>query len=104
MRNIRISPIAKNDLLEIEYYITSEFDHPEAARKILSEIVQCYETLKSHHLAGRELSSKIFIPTDYRYLICNDYLIFYKYDSQFIFIYRIIAAKRDFVRILFDQK
>lgn len=104
MRNIRISPIAKNDLLEIEYYITSEFDHPEAAQKVIRDIIQCYETLKSYHLAGMELSSKIFIPTDYRYLICDDYLVFYKYDHQFIFIYRIIASKRDFIRILFDQE
>ncbi|KIL51503.1 hypothetical protein KP77_10150 [Jeotgalibacillus alimentarius] len=104
MRNIKISPIAKNDLLEIKNYIISEFDHPEAAQKLLSDIIQCYETLKSYHLAGMELALKISIPTDYRYLICNDYLVFYKYDHHFIFIYRIIASKRDFIRILFEKE
>jgi len=104
MRKIRINPKAKSDLLEIKKYITDELENPDAATNIVLRIVESYEKLKEFSLMGRKLSSKIGIPTDYRYIISGKYIIFYKVDEIYVSIYRILYGKRDYKKLLFEEK
>lgn len=39
--------------------------------------------------------------TDYRFLICGMYLIFYKIEGEFVSVYRILNGMRDYLSILF---
>lgn len=64
----------------------------------------CYGKLKEFPLLGLALSSKIDIPTDYRYLICGQYIVFYKNDDVYVSIYRILYSKRDYLKVLFDEE
>lgn len=104
MHKLRINPIARKDLLEIKEYITEELDTPNAAEKTLLKIAESYEKLKDFPYMGIKLSSKIEVVTDYRYLVSGKYIIFYKVDSTYISIYRILYGGRDYTRILFDRE
>ena len=39
--------------------------------------------------------------TDYRFLICGNYLIFYKVKNDMISVYRVMNGRRDYCRQLF---
>jgi len=45
------------------------------------------------------LESKI----EYRYLLCHNYLSFYRYLDRTIYIDRILNSRRDYLRILLDE-
>lgn len=104
MHKLRINPLARKDLLEIKEYITEELDSPNAAENTLIKIAESYEKLKDFPYMGIELSSKIDIATDYRFLVSGKYIIFYKVDDIYVSIYRILYARRDYTRILFDEE
>jgi addiction module RelE/StbE family toxin len=103
MHKLRINPLAKQDLIEIKEYITKELDNPATAINVISDIIKSYEKLKEFPRIGIELSSKIGILTDYRYLISGNYIIFYKADDIYISIYRILYSRRDYMKILFNE-
>lgn len=98
-----MNPIAKQDLLDIKEYINKEFDNSIAAVDAIANIMGCYGKLKEFPLLGIELSSKIDVPTEYRYLICGNYIVFYKFDDVYVSIYRIVYSRRDYIKILFDK-
>ena len=102
MHKLRINPLARKDLLVIKEYITEELDSPNAAENILTKIIESYEKLKDFPYTSIELSSKIDMATDYRFLVSGKYIIFYKVDHVYVSIYRILYARRDYTRILFD--
>ena len=104
MHKLRINPVARKDLLEIKEYIREELDNPNAAENTLIKIAESYEKLKDFPYMGIELSSKIDIATDYRFLVSGKYIIFYKVDDIYVSIYRILYARRDYTRILFDEE
>ncbi|WP_205603324.1 type II toxin-antitoxin system RelE/ParE family toxin [Virgibacillus halodenitrificans] len=91
------------DLHDIKEYISKEFDDSDAAVHVITKIMKCYGKLKEFPWLGIELSSKIDIPTDYKYLICGNYLVFYKSDDVYVSVYRILYSRRDYIKILFDE-
>lgn len=103
MHKLRINPLARQDLLGIKEYITDDLDSPGAAINVISKIVESYEKLKEFPLLGIELSPKINIETDYRYLISGKYIVFYKLDDTYVSICRILYARRDYIRILCEE-
>lgn len=104
MYEIRLNPLALKDLKSIKEYISVSLENPESARKVLNEIIETYEKLQYFPSMGTELSSKIDVKTDYRFLVCGNYLIFYKSDHQYVSIYRILYAKRNYLNILFANE
>lgn len=103
MYKLRINPLARQDLLDIKDYVTNEFDSPTAAVNIVLKIIESYEKLKEFPMLGIELSSKIDVVTSYRYLITGNYIVFYKIDDNYVSIYRILYARRDYIKILFKE-
>ena len=104
MHKLRINPTAKLDLMEIKEYIAKELDNPTAAVRVVSNIVESYEKLKEFPMLGGALSAKVDISTDYRYLISGNYIVFYKSDKEYVSIYLILYARRDYNKILFRQE
>ncbi|NLJ79016.1 MAG: type II toxin-antitoxin system RelE/ParE family toxin [Tissierellia bacterium] len=104
MYKLRINPLARKDLLEIREYISKELDNPSAAEKTLTRIADSYGKLKDFPHIGIELSSKIDVVTDYRFLISGKYIIFYKVDDVYVSIYRILYGRRDYIKILLDEE
>lgn len=104
MCTLRINPTARQDLYDIKEYIAKELDNPCAAVDVVTNIIECYEKLKEFPILGIELSSKVEVLTDYRYLICGNHLVFYKIDDNYVSIYRILYSRREYVSILFDEE
>lgn len=103
MPKLRINPLAVEDLIEIKDYITKELENPTAAINVVRKIMESYEKLKKIPLIGANLSAKVNIKTDFRYLVSGNYIIFYRVDDKYVSIYRILYAGRDYLRILFPN-
>ena len=99
---IRINPVATADLQEIKSYIAE--DNMDAATKVVKEIIEKIENLVEFPEMGTMLMYKISLKSKYRYVICNQYLIFYIYEDNIVSIQRILHGKRDYMKLLQEQK
>jgi len=104
MPKLRINPLATEDLIEIKNYITRELENPTAAINVVRKIIDSYEKLKEFPMMGADLSVKVNIKTDFRYLVSGNYIVFYRVDDEYVSIYRILYAGRDYLRILFPNE
>ena len=104
MPKLRINPLATEDLIEIKNYITRELENPTAAINVVRKIIDSYEKLKEFPMMGADLSVKVNIKTDFRYLVSSNYIVFYRVDDEYVSIYRILYAGRDYLRILFPNE
>lgn len=97
---IRINPVAIADVQEIKAYIAE--DNPAAAERMGNDIYSKVEKLADFPQMGVSLSSRINMKTDYRFLVCGTYLIFYKIEGEFVSVYRVLNGMRDYLSILFQ--
>lgn len=104
MYKIRVNPNAAEDLIETRDYITEELQNPAAALNVVRKIIERYEQLKMFSLLRVDLSSKISVQTDFRYLVAGNYIIFYRVDHEYVYIYRILYAGRDYIKVLFSNE
>jgi len=103
MYKLKISPKAKNDLAEIKDYISKELGNPRAAINLVSKIAKKIRGLTEYPGIGSPLSSVLDIQTDYCFLVCDNYLIFYRYEDGVVFVSRILYGRRNYTRILFGD-
>jgi len=103
MYKLKISPEAKDDLAGIKDYISKELCNPQAAINLVSKITKKIRGLTEYHGIGSPLSSVLDIQTDYRFLVCDNYLIFYRYEDGIVFVSRILYGRRNYTRILFGD-
>lgn len=99
---IRLSPLAINDVQEIMTYIAE--DNPTAAEEVGNTLYSKIEELARFPKMGSLLSSKTHVRTDYRFLVCGRYLVFYKIEGDFISVYRILNGVRDYLSVLFSDE
>lgn len=98
---IRINPVVIADVREIKAYIAE--DNPGAAAMMGNAIYSKIEKLTDFPEMGASLSTKINIKTDYRFLVCGVYLIFYKIEGEFVSVYRVLNGVQDYLSILFAE-
>lgn len=103
MMKLRINPEVIEDLAEIKRYIREELCNPSAADRIARKIVSAYKELKNTPFIGTPLDSVLEVKTDYRFLVCGNYLIFYKVKDDVISVYRVMNGRRDYCRQLFGM-
>ena len=100
---ISYAPKAREDLLEIKSFIEEEIGDIELARKIVSDIVNTNDSLRVFPEMGQQLLINLGSKIEYRYLLCHNYLSFYRYLDRTIYIDRILNSRRDYLRILLDE-
>jgi len=103
MANLKISPKAQKDMLEIKEYISEELGNPTAATNVLAKITKRFRDLMEFPLIGAPLSSVIKIETGYRFLVCGQYTAFYRYVNDTVYVDRVLYCRRDFMQILFED-
>ena len=101
MPSIEYSPLATSDLEQIGDYIEQDLMSPLSAFNTISSVQDSIDNLSVFPLMGVQLSSIADVDTDYRFLVCGNYLAFYRYDEDTVYIDRIIYGKRDYIAILF---
>ena len=103
MFEVKISPQAAEDLLEIKDYIENELQNPIAAHNTVEKIVETYEDLAIFPEIGIPVESYVSFPTDCKFVLAKNYSIFYRIEDEFVKVIRIMYSRRDFVRILFGD-
>ena len=101
MAEIRFSPEALADLKGIKAYIEKELLNEQAAADTIADIMKHIRQLSGFPESGAPLSSVIQLDTNYRYLSCGSYTVFYRYENGIAFIDRVLYGRRDYMRILF---
>ena len=95
MMKLQINPEVIEDIAEIKRYIREDLCNPDAADRIAQKIVSAYKELKTSPFIGAPLDSVLEVKTDYRFLVCGNYLIFYKIKDDTISIYRVMNYNMD---------
>lgn len=103
MYKLKIAPKAAEDLTAIKNYINDTLLSPQSATTTLTALMSKIRTLTTLPFRGRPLSSVLNIHTDYRFLVCNNYLIFYRVSTSALLIIRVLYAKRNYVKLLFGN-
>ncbi len=101
MARIIVSREARRDLASIRNYIRDELSNPLAAQRIMAALKQHILSLQDFPGKGRPLDALISVHTEYRYLVCENYCIFYLGNEQDVVIVRILHQRQDYLRALF---
>ena len=101
MPQVRVSKAARADLVSIRAYIMDELCNPDAAAHVLSELRKSVLSLGEFANRGKPLDALISVHTNYRYLVCENYCIFYLADDREVIIVRILHQRQDCLRALF---
>lgn len=103
MADISFSPEAINDLQQTKAYITDELCSEQAAVNTIAKITGRIRELAEFPEMGAPLSSIVDFETDYRFLVCGNYTVFYRFENQTVYIVRVLYGRRNFMRILFGE-
>ena len=101
MAEVIVSRLARNDLVHIRDYIQNELSNPDAALRIMAQLKQAMESLQTMPERGKPLDAILAVHTQYRFLVCESYRIFFIYDCQKVEIVRVLHTLQDFMRALF---
>jgi toxin ParE1/3/4 len=95
---IRLLQAAQEDFKEITTYIA--LDNPSAAEAIADKIEKSLSNLSTYPLIGKIPNEEELATMGYRFLVVQNYLIFYTIEDQIIWVHRIIHGAREFLSLL----
>lgn len=101
MAELIFSPKAIEDLQKIKAYIADELGNEQAAVCTVSKILDHIRILADFPESGAPLSSIVDIETNYRFLVCGNYMAFYRYENGKAHIVRVLYGRRNYMQILF---
>ena len=105
MANILYSTQALHDLEKIGDYISEQLKNPIAALNTVNTIQDKIDKLADFPQLGTLLSAIYddIDVDDYRFLVCLNYLAFYRIEGDKVHIDRIMYGRRDYITILFGE-
>lgn len=95
---VRLLPIAEEDLDGIVSYIAA--DRPASAYRFIETIEKSLQRLSSHPHLGKVPDDEKLSAMGYRFLILDNYLIFYTIRPKTVLVHRIIHGARDIQGLL----
>ncbi|WP_054693188.1 type II toxin-antitoxin system RelE/ParE family toxin [Syntrophomonas palmitatica] len=95
---IRVLQIAREDLGEIYFYIAS--DNPQAALSMTNKIIDKIDTLAELPFLGKTVPDSELAKREFRMLIVDSYIVFYKVIDEEIIVYRVLHGTRDYSDLL----
>ena len=97
MMKLRINPLVVKDLKDIRDFIAE--DNAQKASEIVDEILRKFENIQLFPRMGADLSKRVNLRTEYKYVVWNDYAIIYKVGKEFVDIYRVVNRFQDITKI-----
>lgn len=94
---LRLLRLAEQDLSDILTYIAA--DRPSAAERLASEMEKKISLLSTNPYLGRIASEDELARLGYRYLVVENYLIFYIVEDRTIYVHRILHGARDYLSL-----
>lgn len=101
MNKLQITPEAARDMAEIKSYVADSLKNPISAVQVVKGITKSLRILLRYAEAGPSLEGKTGQKTDLRYLVCGNYLAFYRVQEDTVSVARILDGRQDYLRILF---
>lgn len=95
---VRLLSIAEDDLAEIIAYLAAE--NLAAAEKLADKIETRLSQLADYPSLGRIPAEEELARLGYRYLVIDNYLLFYTLTTKTVLIHRIIHGARDYLNLL----
>ncbi|MBI3195513.1 MAG: type II toxin-antitoxin system RelE/ParE family toxin [Ignavibacteriae bacterium] len=95
---VRLLPVAETDLTEIVEYILEE--NPRAAIRLLERIEKNIGFLARHPLLGKIPEDEELAQIGYRFLVVENYLVFYTIEERTVVVHRILHGARNYLSIL----
>ena len=90
---VRLLRAAEDDFTEIVSYVAAE--RPNAAESLAQRIENSLRLLAANAYLGRVPKDVALLDLGYRYLIVQNYLIFYVIEERTVFVHRIVHGARD---------
>ena len=81
----------------IKEYIAE--DNEEMAVKTIQEIYARIENIQQFPYMGADLAKRVSFRTDYKYVICGNYVVLYKIGEEYVEIYRVVNRYQDITKI-----
>lgn len=103
MAKISFTPAALEDMKDIKAYITNELCSEPAAISTIDKIMKKIHKLADFPEIGAPLSSIVGFEVPYRFLVCGNYIAFYKVDGDEVCIIRVLYGRRNFMQIFFGK-
>lgn len=99
---IQFTPLAFDDLDEIDSYISETLMNAPAAIALLEEMEQSINRLTLYPNIGAELDDPYLAAKGYRKLVVKNYLIFYLVDTseKSVIIMRVLYGAREYRNLL----
>lgn len=99
---IRYTPLAYEDLDEIDTYISETLVNPQAAEKLLDELEQSICRLEQFPFSGAEVADSHLAGKGYRKLVVGNYLVFHLVDleQKQVAIMRVLYGAREYHNLL----
>ncbi len=94
---IRLLRLAEEDLAEILSYIAAE--RPAATENLAARFEKALALLARNPHLGRVPEDEELMQLGYRYLVIEDYLVFYRIESKALIVYRIMHGARDYLNL-----
>ena len=100
--SVNLTDTAKQDLREIAIWIAQKSKDIEVAKKYVEELREECKNLASLPNGGAFPKDRILRSAGYRYIVYEEYLIFYLIDNErhIVNIMSIFNAKRDYFRVM----
>ena len=95
---ISLLPLAEEDLTEIVIYVAAE--RPLAAEHLATKIEKNISLLSTNPYLGRIPNEEELARIGYRFLIVDNYLIFYVVEQRTIYVHRIVHGARDYLGLI----
>jgi len=104
MAEIQFAPEAFRDLEEIRNYISEDLANLTAANSTVSAILNNIKTLATFPEIGSPLSAIVNVETNYRFIVCGNYIAFYRFEEGTVSVIRILYGRRNYMEILFGKQ
>jgi len=96
--DVRLLRAAEDDLAEIVTYIA--VDRPSAANALADRMEKDIGLLAASPLFGRVPKESALAEQGYRYLVIDNYLVFYTIEKRTVLVHRIPHGARDYQSLL----
>ncbi|WP_206808578.1 type II toxin-antitoxin system RelE/ParE family toxin [Paradesulfitobacterium ferrireducens] len=90
---VTILQIAREDIAEIYFYIAA--DNPKSALALTGKIADKIDTLAEFPFIGKIVPDNELAKQEYRMLIIESHIVFYKVMGDEVIVYRVLHGMRD---------
>ncbi len=101
---VTISKEARRDLIAIRDYIQNELCAPDSATGVIRALKKSIQSLETFPGRGKPLDALLSVHTEYRYLLCRNYCIFYLEDQENVLVVRILHQRQDCLQALLPSQ